>query len=150
SRLTGNTRVSGVTFASQSLRALAPSDQFSAAPSPNAVWLEGTGHLAAALLARRLPARRDLPGFHGDLDTARLLLDNIRASQKPWAKGQAVGGKAFPEGGGVGAASSVLNTGFGFSFNPNRHIAATSWFALAGQAGNPFQLGLHTDRQDQD
>jgi hypothetical protein len=150
SRLTGNTRVSGVSFASQSLRALAPSDQFSAAPSPNAVWLEGTGHLAAALLARRLPARRDLPGFRGDVDTARLLLDNIRASQETLAKGQTVGGKPLADGEGVVAASSVLNTGFGFSFNPNRHIAATSWFALAGQAGNPFQIGLRTDRHDQD
>src|SRR5260370_15967130 len=64
SRLKGNSRISGVSFASQSLRALAPSDQFSAAPDPNAVWLEGTGHLAAALLARRLRAARDLPGFH--------------------------------------------------------------------------------------
>jgi len=150
SRLTGNNKLSGVTFASQSLRALAPSDQFSAVPSPNAVWFEGTGHLAAALLARRLPARRDLPGFHGDLDTARSLLDNIRTSQETLAKGQTVGGKALPDGEGVVAASSVLNTGFGFSFNPNRHIAATSWFALAGQAGNPFQLGLRTDGHDKD
>jgi hypothetical protein len=150
SRLTGNTRFSGVSFASTSLRALAPSDQFSAAPSPNAVWFEGTGHLAAALLARRLAARRDLPGFHGDVDTARFLLDNIRASQETLAKGQTVGGKAIPDGEGVVAASSVLNTGFGFSFNPNRHIAATSWFALAGQAGNPFQLGLRADGHDRD
>jgi hypothetical protein len=150
SRLTGNSRLSGVTFASQSLRALAPSDQFSAAPDPNAVWFEGTGHLAAALLARRLPARRDLPGFHGDADTARMLLDSIRASQETLAKGQTVGGKTIPDGEGVVAASSVLNTGFGFSYNPNRHIGATSWFVMAGQAGNPLQLGLHTDRHDQD
>ncbi len=150
SRLKDNSKFSGVTFASQSLRALAPSDQFSAPPSPNAVWFEGTGHLAAALLARRLPARRDLPGFHGDVNTARVLLDNIRASQETLAKGQTVGGKAIPDGEGVVAASSVLNTGFGFSFNPNRHIAATSWFAMAGQAGNPLQLGLRTDRHDQD
>ena len=150
SRLTGNEKLSGVSFASQSLRALAPADQFSAPPNPNAVWFEGTGHLAAALLARRLPARRDLPGFHGDVHTARILLDNIRASQETLAKGQTVGGKAIADGEGIVAASSVLNTGFGFSFNPNRHIAATSWFALAGQAGNPFQLGLRTDGHDRD
>jgi hypothetical protein len=150
SRLTGNQRISGVSFASQSMRALSPSDQFSAAPSPNAVWLEGTGHLAAALLARRLPARHDLPGFHGDTHTARMLLDSIRASQETLAKGQTVGGKPIQDGQGVVAASSVLNTGFGFSFNPNRHIAATSWFAMAGQAGNPLQLGLRTDRHDED
>ena len=150
SRLTGNSKLSGVTFASQSLRALAPSDQFSAAPSPNAVWFEGTGHLAAALLVRRLSAKRDLPGFHGDVDTARTLLDSIRASQETLAKSQTVGGKAIPDGEGVVAASSVLNTGFGFSYNPNRHIGATSWFVMAGQAGNPLQLGLRTDRHDQD
>ena len=150
SRLTGNKRFSGVTFANASLRSLAPSDQFSAAPSPNAVWFEGTGHLAAALLARKLTARRDLPGFHGDVQTARSLLDNIRASQETLATGQTAGGRAIADGEGVVAASSVLNTGFGFSFNPNRHIAATSWFALAGQAGNPFQLGLRTDRHDRD
>jgi hypothetical protein len=150
SRLPGNSRLSGVTFASQSLRALATSDQFSAAPSPNAVWFEGTGHLAAALLARRVPAKHDLPGFHGDSDTARMLLDNIRASQETLAKGQTVGGKTIPDGEGVVAASSVLNTGFGFSFNPNRHIGATSWFVMAGQAGNPFQLGSRPDRPEQD
>ncbi|HLJ29779.1 MAG TPA: Tat pathway signal sequence domain protein [Candidatus Angelobacter sp.] len=150
SRLTGDSRLSGVTFASQSLRALAPSDQFSAVPDPNAVWMEGTGHLAAALLARRLPARRDLPGFHGDVDTARVLLDNISTAQETLAKGQTVGGKAIPDGEGVVAASSVLNTGFGFSYNPNRHIGATSWFVMAGQAGNPFQPGLRTDRHDQE
>ena len=150
SRLTGNSRLSGVTFASQSLRALTPSDQFSAAPSPNAVWFEGTAHLAAALLARRLPARRDLPGFHGDVDTARMLLDNISASQETLAKSQTVGGKTIPDGEGVVAASSVLNTGFGFSYDPNRHIGATSWFVMAGQAGNPLQLGLRLGRHDQD
>jgi hypothetical protein len=150
SRLKGNERVAGVSFGSQSMRALNPSDQFSAPPSPNAVWLEGTGHLAAALLARRLPAKHDLPGFHGDVNTARTLLDSIRASQETLAKGQTVGGKPIPDGQGVVAASSVLNTGFGFSFNPNRHIAATSWFAMAGQAGNPFQLGLHTVRHEEE
>jgi hypothetical protein len=148
SRLTGNSRLSGVTFASQSLRALTPSDQFSAAPSPNAVWFEGTGHLAATLLARRLPAKHDLPGFHGDVDTGRMLLDNISASQETLAKSQTIGAKALPDGEGVVAASSVLNTGFGFSYDPNRHIGATSWFVMAGQAGNPLQLGLHTDRHD--
>jgi len=150
SHLTDNQKISGVSFASQSMRALNPSDQFSGRPDPNAVWLEGTGHLAAALLARRLPARRDLPGFHGDVNTARTLLDNIRTAQEILAKGQTVGGQAIPDGEGVVAASSVLNTGFGFSFNPNRHIAATSWFAMAVQAGNPLQLGLHTERHDED
>ncbi|PYT64583.1 MAG: hypothetical protein DMG42_34445, partial [Acidobacteria bacterium] len=92
--LTGNIRVSGVTFATQSMRPplaenenaesacfMAPSDPFSNQPSPSAVWLEGTGHLAAALLTRRLPRNRDIDGFNGDVDTARILLDNIRVAQ---------------------------------------------------------------------
>src|SRR5260370_15054393 len=149
SRLKGNSRISGESFASQSLRALAPSDQFSAAPDPNAVWLEGTGHLAAALLARRLRAERDFPGFHGDVNTARILLENIRVAQQTLARGQTVGGKTIADGEGVLAASSVLNTGFGFSYNPTLHIAATSWFVIAGQRGNPFQL-RRTDRDDED
>ena len=151
SRLTDNHRVFGVSFASQSMRALTPSDPFSAAPDPNAVWLEGTGHLAAALLARRLQAAEDLPGFQGDVSTARVLLDNIRVTQETLGSGQTVAGRAILDGEGVIAASSVLNTGFGFSFNPNRHIAATAWFVIAGQAGNPFKLGLRSeqDREDQ-
>jgi hypothetical protein len=150
SRLTGNHQVSGVSFASQSLRALAPSDPFSATPDPNAVWLEGTGHLAAALLARGRSAEQDLPGFKGDFNTARLLLDGIRVAQQTQGSGQTVAGRTIPDGQGVVAASSVLNTGFGFSFDPNRHIAATSWFVIAGQRGNPFQLGLRSDRDHDD
>ena len=148
SRLTGNHNVSGVSFASQSMRALAPSDPFSAVPDPNAVWLEGTGHLAAALLARGLSPAQDLPGFKGDTNTARLLLDNIRVAQQTQGSGQTVAGRVIADGKGVVAASSVLNTGFGFSFNPNRHIAATAWFVIAGQRGNPFKLGLRSDRDD--
>ena len=115
------------------------------------MWLEGTAHLAAALLSRRLRAKHDLPGFHGDLNTARMLLENIRVAQETLALGQTVGGKAIANGQGVLAASSVLNTGFGFSFNPNLHIAATSWFVIAGQRGNPFQLRLRSEeRRDDD
>lgn len=150
SRLTDNHHVSGVSFASQSMRALAPSDPFSAPPDPNAVWLEGTGHLAAALLARDLSAAQDLPGFKGDVNTARVLLDQIRVAQQTQGKGQTVGGQAITDGEGVVAASSVLNTGFGFSFNPNRHIAATAWFVIAGQRGNPFKLGLRSNRDRED
>src|SRR5207302_9595013 len=101
--LTGNIRVSGVTFATQSMRPplaenenaesacfMAPSDPFPNQPSPSAVWLEGTGHLAAALLTRRLPRNRDTDGFKGDVDTARILLDNIRVPQNNLGKGQHV------------------------------------------------------------
>jgi hypothetical protein len=36
----------------------------------------------------------------------------------------------------------VVNTGFGFSFYPNLHLAASAWYVIAGQSGNPFQLGF--------
>jgi hypothetical protein len=164
--LTGNIRVSGVTFASQSMRPplaeneaaesacfIAPSDPFSNQPSPSAVWLEGTGHLAAALLTRRLPRNRDIDGFNGDLDTARILLDNIRVAQNNLGKGQHVGGgqpfiglgktaQTIPDGLGVVAATSELNTGFGFSYKRFLHVGATGWYAIAALAGNPFRLGL--------
>ena len=164
--LTGNIRVSGVTFATQSMRPplaenenaespcfIAPSDPFSNRPSPSAVWLEGTGHLAAALLTRRLPRNRDIDGFNGDVDTARILLDSIRVAQNNLGKGQHVGGgqpfiglgrpaQAIPDGLGVIAATSELNTGFGFSYKRFLHIGATGWYVIAGQAGNPFRLGL--------
>ncbi|HEY4817634.1 MAG TPA: hypothetical protein VIH67_09395 [Candidatus Acidoferrum sp.] len=164
--LTGNIRVSGVTFATQSMRPplaenesaesacfIAPSDPFSNQPSPSAVWLEGTAHLAAALLTRRLPRNRDIDGFNGDLDTARILLDNIRVAQNNLGKGQHVGGgqpiiglgktaQTIPDGLGVIAATSELNTGFGFSYKRFLHIGATGWYAIAAQAGNPFHLGL--------
>jgi hypothetical protein len=148
SRLKGNSRISGVSFASQSLRALTPSDQFSPPPDPNAVWLEGTGHLAAALLSRRGSAKHDLPGFHGDVDTARILLEDIRVAQETLGQGQMVGGKPIVNGQGVISASSVLSTAFGFSYSPNLHIGATSWFVIAGQGGNPFQLRERREHED--
>ena len=148
SRLKGNSRISGVSFASRSLRALTPSDQFSPPPDPNAVWLEGTGHLAAALLSRRGSAKHDLPGFHGDVNTARILLEDIRVAQETLGQGQMVGGKPIVNGQGVISASSVLSTTFGFSYSPNLHIGATSWFVIAGQGGNPFQLRERREHED--
>jgi len=169
--LSGNMRVSGVSFATQSMRPplaenettegacfIAPSDPFSNRPSPSAVWLEGTGHLAAALLSRNSPRSKDIDGFNGDVDTARILLDNIRVAQNNLGRGQHVGGgqpfvglgkpaQAIPDGLGVIAATSELNTGFGFSFKRFQHVGATGWYAIAGQAGNPFQLGLGKESQ---
>ncbi|MBO0862491.1 MAG: Tat pathway signal sequence domain protein [Chloracidobacterium sp.] len=142
SRLTGNIRINGSSFASLSLRSLAPSSQFDQAPDPNGVWLEGTAHLASALLDRKLGRGRDIDGFDGDEKTARILLDNIELAQESLGRDQTIGGKALAGGQGVVAASSVVNTGFGSSFYPNLHLAASSWYVIAGQSGNPFQLGF--------
>lgn len=142
SRLSGNLRIQGTTFASQSLRSLGPSSQFDPPPDPNGVWLEGTGHLAAALLVRKLSRSRDIDGFDGDQETARVLLENIELAQDRLGLDQTVGGQPIPNGQGVVAASSVVNTGFGFSFFPNRHLAATSWYLQAAQSANAFQPGF--------
>jgi hypothetical protein len=139
-------RISGVTFSNFAQHPpivnnnLVPSDPFSSPPDPGAVWLEGTAHLAAALLVRGLPAERDIPGFAGDLDTARFLLLNSLGAQATQGAGQMVAGKLIAPGTGLVASSSELNNGFGFSNKPNPHTGATGWFAIASLAGNPFQL----------
>jgi len=142
SRLTGNIRINGSSYASLSMRALAPSSQFDQPPDPNGVWLEGTAHLVAALLDRKLGRGRDIDGFDGDEKTARILLENIELAQARLGRDQTIGGRALTGGQGVVAASSVVNTGFGFSFYPNLHLAASAWYVIAGQSGNPFQLGF--------
>ncbi|MBV9759941.1 MAG: hypothetical protein JO340_05210 [Acidobacteriaceae bacterium] len=141
SKLTGNTRILGETYASLSLRELTPSESYDQPPDPNAVWLEGTAHTVAALLARGLPAERD-PNTAADLATALLLLQNIATAQQLLGVGQTVGGASIPAGQGIVASSSVLNGGFGSSYYPNLHIGATGWAAIAAQIGNPFQLTL--------
>jgi hypothetical protein len=143
SRLIGKIRIGGSSYASVSMRALAPSSQFDQPPDPNGVWLEGTAHLAAALLDRKRGRRHDIDGFDGDVESARTLLDNIRLAQERLGQNQTIGGRGLTGRQGVVAASSVVNTGFGFSFYPNLHLAATSWFLIAGQSGNPFQLRFH-------
>jgi hypothetical protein len=142
----GKVRISGITFTNFAQHPpiinndFAPSDPFSTAPDPNCVWLEGTAHMAAALRARGLPAELDLPGFRGDRDTASFLLLNILGAQATQGAGQSCAGKPLLPGTGVVAASSELNTGFGFSYKPFLHIGATGWFTLAAQARNPFRI----------
>jgi hypothetical protein len=139
-------RISGITFTTFAQHPpivnneFASSDPFSTPPNPNSVWLEGTAHTAAALRARSLPAELDLPGFSGDHNTASFLLLNILGAQATQGAGQSCGGKPLLPGTGVPAASSELNTGFGFSYKPFLHIGATGWFAIAAQARNPFRI----------
>jgi hypothetical protein len=139
----GNFRVSGETYASQSKLGTVLGDQ---SVDPDAVWCEGTSHTVAALLARGLPPKHDIPSFHGDVNTASLMLESVQVAQASLGSGQTVGGKALVDGQGIVAATSPLNTGFGFNFLPFRHIAATSWYVMAAQVANPLQLGLRTPR----
>jgi hypothetical protein len=139
SKLVGNMSVHGVTFGSASLRALTPSASYDEPPDPNAAWLEGTAHTAAALFARKDP-RNDDGTASSRHSAARILLDSVRYAQEQLGAGQTVNGRALPSGNGIVASSSVLNAGFGYSYYPNLHIGATSWYLIAGQLGNPFQL----------
>jgi hypothetical protein len=136
--LEGKLRIDGITYASQSLRALAPASQWDMPPNPNAIWLEGSAHLAAALLSRAFSRSRR----EGDLVGAKDLLDNIKTAQQHLGKEQTIAGRPLAEGNGVTSSTSVVNTGFGFSFNPRLHTGATAWYLIAGHLTNPFQLGL--------
>ena len=139
-------RISGITYTNFAQHPpivnndFAPSDPFSTPPNPSSVWLEGTAHVAATLIARNRLAELDLPGFIGDRNTASCLLLNILGAQATQGAGQTCANQPIPPGTGVLAASSELNTGFGFSYKPFLHIGATGWFAIAAQAGNPFQI----------
>src|SRR5262249_6874159 len=98
--------------------------------------------LAAALLDRKLDGGHDIDGFDGDVKTARSLLDDIELAQERLGRDQTIGGRELTGGQGVVAASSVGNTGLGVSFYPKLHLAASAWYVIAGQSGNPFQPGF--------
>ncbi len=42
--------------------------------------------------------------------------------------------------GGVVAASSPMDTGFGFGYYPNLHVGATSWYVFAATRTNPYRF----------
>jgi hypothetical protein len=130
-------RVSGVTFASLSKLGTVLGDK---TVDADAVWLEGTGHLIAALFSRRLPAKEDMPSFHGDVNLAGSLIENVQVAQNSLGNGQTVNGQPLIVGQGLPASTSILNTGFGFNFFPFFHIGATSWYLMGAQATNPLRL----------
>lgn len=133
SGLTGNQSFTGVTFSTASLHAnpAAPIGGYGPLPDPQAVWFEGTGHIADALLQRQAV---------GDRDAATFYLGNIRRAQASLGQGQTVGGKPLPAGAGIVAASSALDTGYGFGYFQYLHIGATAWYLMAVQRRNPYQL----------
>ncbi len=133
SNLTGSQVVQGLTFSSASLT--------TTANDPNAVWLEGTAHTAAALAARVLRGGEPISSLLADISRAIQLLKDCEHAQQILGLNQTAGGKVIPSGLGVVASSSVLDTGFGFTYGPSLHIGATGWYLIAGLAANPFQLG---------
>src|SRR5664279_621213 len=130
-------RVSGMTYASLSKLGTVLGD---GSVDADAVWLEGTGHLIAALLFRRLPANQDIPSFHGDLDLANFLLENAQVAQNSLGAGQTVNGQPLVVGQGFTASTSILNTGFGFNYFPYLHIGATAWYLMGALGNNPMRL----------
>lgn len=117
-------RYDGVTFSTASLVA----DDSGPVRKPNraGVWFEGTAHLALALRAR-------------DRRAASRLLASVEQAQDRLGAGQSVGGVALPAGSGVVAASSPIDSGFGFGYFPHRHVGATAWYLLAATGANPFR-----------
>ncbi len=132
SSIQGTQKFTGLVFDTASLT--------TTADDPHAVWLEGTAHAAAALDARILRGNDGIPQLVADLERAVGLFQDIMHAQKLLGAGQTVAGKTIPAGLGLVASTSVMDTGFGYTYGPSLHIGATGWYLLAGYAGNPFQL----------
>ena len=132
SSLTGAERISGLVFDTASLT--------TTADDPDAVWLEGSAHAATSLIARALHGGDSLSGLLSDLGAALRLLNHCEQAQALLGAGKTAGGRPIPQGLGLLAATSILDTGFGYTYGPSLHIGATGWYLLAALAGNPFQL----------
>jgi len=131
SSLTGSESFTGMTFDTASL--------YTGFADPDAVWLEGTSHTIAALVAR---AGREIGTARvADWQSALKFVDTCDSAQAQLGANETVNGIPIPLGSGLVAATSVLDTGFGYTYGPSKHIGATGWFLIALQGGNPFQLG---------
>ena len=133
SSLSGSETIHGLVFDTASLT--------TTTADPHAVWLEGTAHTAAALATRVLRGGDTLGGLFADIAEAARLLGQCEKAQALLGAGKKAGGKPIPQGLGLVAATSVLDTGFGYTYGPSLHLGATGWFLIAALAANPFQLG---------
>jgi len=136
SSLTGSETITGMVFDTASLT--------TTADDPTAVWLEGTSHTIAALIARIIAGNESLSSRYTDLGTVEYFIENCEKAQAELGAGQTVNGIPIPLGEGLVAATSVMDTGFGYSYGPSLHIGATGWYLIGVQGGNPFQLGYST------
>lgn len=127
SQLPDGLSLSGVTFSDASLRSTASYNGIQV--NPHGVWFEGSAQLALATRTRAGKRHRQ---------TSRTLLDNLRVAQTSLGLGQHVGGQ--PVSGGVVAASSVIDSGFGFGYFGVQHVGATAWYAMAEQGYNPMRF----------
>ena len=135
SKLTGSQSFTGMVFDTASLAPTIPGSD------PNAVWLEGTSHTIAALIARSIAGADNVRDRVQDLRTAVEFVDTCENAQAQLGAGQTVNGAAIPLGKGLVASTSQMDTGFGFTYGPSKHIGATGWYLIAARGGNPFQLG---------
>ena len=92
--------------------------------------LEGTGQLVCAWNDRH---RGD------DRRRAQEQLAVMRSVQSTLGQGQRMGGAPLPAAGGLVAASSLIDTGFGFGYFQVQHVGATSWYLMGALATNPYQ-----------
>jgi hypothetical protein len=138
SSLTGSEAITGMVFDTASLSTTVSTYD------PAAVWIEGTAHTVAALVARAIAGQDTVPQLFSDLVAAIGLLENIRTAQSELGDGQTVGGQAIPAGTGLVASTSPMDTGFGYGYFPALHIGATGWYLIAVLGGNPFILGYTT------
>jgi hypothetical protein len=128
--------VSGITFSDYGPLAdpTVPIEPGLPRPDPDAVWLEGTGQLACALLDRAAP---------GDLVAALDHLNTLAIGQDTLGTDQTVADRPVEPGTGVVAASSPLHTGIeDTGYYPCRAVAATAWFLLAATSTNPYRGGV--------
>jgi len=140
SKLTGSESFTGMVFDTASLAPTIPGSD------PNAVWLEGTSHTIAALIARSVAGADSLRDRVQDLQAAVKFVDTCETAQAQLGAGQTVNGAAIPLGQGLVASTSQMDTGFGFTYGPSKHIGASGWYLIAARGGNPFQLGDLTFR----
>ncbi|SEQ03252.1 hypothetical protein [Microlunatus flavus] len=133
SSLRGSYAVSGVGFSSGTLSTdvtvRVGGQEWNPKPDDGAVWFEGTAQLALALHRRNAP---------DDRARARILLEEIRSGQDRLGATQTFHQKRVT--GGVVAASSPLDTGFGFDYSQDLHVGATSWYLFAAMRSNPFRF----------
>ncbi len=91
--------------------------------------MEGTAQLAVGAGSTAAVA--------GTEPAAEALLQQVRIAQRRLGFGttpgtpQHVGGAPLEPGGGVVAASSLIDTGFGFGYFRVQHVGATSWYLMA-------------------
>ena len=128
SQLPDGVRISGMTFSSASLTSTA--EYNGRTVNRSGVWLEGTGHLAAALADR---------SCYEDRWAAEDALRQIELAQDELGAGQHLGGAPLAPRSGVVAASSLIDTGFGYGYFPVRHVGATAWYLLAAHSANPYR-----------